>query len=253
MPTELRDVRSEGQSGKHMLALRRGARSLHGNDRQLDCFRDCSGSHLRIPQPALAQNAQTIADVPSVQSTLPATAEDLKDLRLARPLSRNEEIAVRPLDQFKECEKCPEMIMVPAGHFLMGAKDGEAASSPDEGPQREVSFARPFAIGRFTVTMSEWDACVAAGGCSYRPVDQGWGRGRQPAINLLCAASSGTVQARPTFACIASTARRTLRGNNGLFDDLSEPAIISKSYKPRSYVSIAAKRFRFRIVVSQTG
>jgi hypothetical protein len=67
------------------------------------------------------------------------------------------------------------------------------------------------------------------------------------------AASSGTVQARPTFACIASTARRTLRGNNSLFDDLSEPAIISKSYKPRSYVSIAAKRFRFRIVVSQTG
>jgi formylglycine-generating enzyme required for sulfatase activity len=136
-------------------------------------------------QPALAQNAQTIADVPSVQSTLPATAEDLKDLRLTRPLSRNEEIAVRPLDQFKECEKCPEMIMVPASHFLMGAKDGEAARSPDEGPQHEVSFARPFAIGRFTVTMSEWDACVAAGGCSYRPVDQGWGRGRQPAINLL--------------------------------------------------------------------
>ena len=73
-------------------------------------------------QPALTQNLQTIAEVPSVQSALPATAGDLKDLRFARPLSSNEEIALRPRDQFKECETCPEMIVVPAGHFLMGAK-----------------------------------------------------------------------------------------------------------------------------------
>lgn len=138
---------------------------------------------------ALAQSAQTAADEPplqsSLQSPLLATLEELQDLRFARPLSRNEVLALRPLDQFKECERCPEMIVIPAGRFLMGAEDGEAASIPDEAPQHEVSFAKPFAIGRFTVTMGEWDACVAARGCSYRPVDQGWGRGRQPAINIL--------------------------------------------------------------------
>jgi formylglycine-generating enzyme required for sulfatase activity len=134
---------------------------------------------------AQAQSARTVADEPPLQSPLLATLEELQDLRLARPLSRNEMLALRPLDQFKECERCPEMIVVPAGRFLMGAEDGEAASAADEAPQHEVSFAKPFAIGRFTVTMGEWDACVAAGGCSYRPADQGWGRGRQPAINIL--------------------------------------------------------------------
>jgi len=123
---------------------------------------------------ALAQSAQAVADE-TLPSPLLAAMEELQDLRLARPLSRNEALALRPLDQFKECERCPEMIVVPAGRFLMGAEDGEAASTPDEAPQHEVSFAKPFAIGRFTVTMGEWDACVAAGGCSYRPADQGWG------------------------------------------------------------------------------
>jgi formylglycine-generating enzyme required for sulfatase activity len=34
------------------------------------------------------------------------------------------------------------------------------------------------------VTFAEWDACVAAGGCKYRPEDQGWGRGKRPVINV---------------------------------------------------------------------
>ncbi len=35
------------------------------------------------------------------------------------------------------------------------------------------------------VTFEQWDACVADGGCrSYRPGDQGWGRGTRPVINV---------------------------------------------------------------------
>jgi formylglycine-generating enzyme required for sulfatase activity len=40
------------------------------------------------------------------------------------------------------------------------------------------------AVGRFEVTFAEWDACVAAGGCRRRPDDSGWGRGRQPVVNV---------------------------------------------------------------------
>jgi hypothetical protein len=58
----------------------------------------------------------------------------------------------------------------------------------------------------------------------------------------------------PDIARIASTARRTLRGNSGLFDDLSKAAIVSKSQDPnRSSRKLRRKGFRFRIVVSQTG
>jgi formylglycine-generating enzyme required for sulfatase activity len=133
----------------------------------------------------LAQGAPAIAEEPPVQSAWFAGVEEWTDLRDARPLSRNEERALRPLDPFKECELCPEMIAVGPGHFLMGASEEESGSTGNERPQHEVSFAEPFAIGRFAVTMSEWDACVADRGCSYRPADHGFGRGTQPAINIL--------------------------------------------------------------------
>ena len=35
------------------------------------------------------------------------------------------------------------------------------------------------------MTFEEWDACFAAGACNgYRPNDEGWGRGKQPVINV---------------------------------------------------------------------
>src|SRR5262249_29966614 len=88
-------------------------------------------------------------------------------------------------DRFKECEACPEMVVVPVGGFVMGSPDHEVERSADEGPRHRVTLANPFAVGRFAVTFEEWDACVAAGGCKgYRPSDSGWGRGRYPVINV---------------------------------------------------------------------
>jgi formylglycine-generating enzyme required for sulfatase activity len=139
---------------------------------------------LTFPQLALAQDVR-IPTAQPLPSPLATSIGDLPELRFARPLSRNEELAVRPLDRFKECEHCPEMVVVPAGQFIMGAMENETGSTPDERPQHAVNFAQPFGVARFPVTLSEWDACVAARGCSYRPSDQGWGRGTQPAINIL--------------------------------------------------------------------
>jgi formylglycine-generating enzyme required for sulfatase activity len=53
-----------------------------------------------------------------------------------------------------------------------------------EGPQRKVTIARPFAVGKFEVTFAEWEACVAGGGCTSNPTpsDEGWGKGRRPVI-----------------------------------------------------------------------
>ena len=78
-----------------------------------------------------------------------------------------------------------EMVVVPAGEFIMGSPESEEERYSDEGPQREVTFGQRFAVGRFAVTFEEWDACVADGGCNgYRPDDEGWGRGRRPVINV---------------------------------------------------------------------
>ena len=103
----------------------------------------------------------------------------------AVPLSPMQEKALKPKDTFKECANCPEMMVVPAGSFMMGSPTSEPGHSVDENPQHAVTIARPFAIGRFEVTFDEWDACVADGGCNgYKPSDEGWGRGRRPVINV---------------------------------------------------------------------
>ena len=59
----------------------------------------------------------------------------------------------------------------------MGSPDSEAGRDDDEGPQRKVTIARPFAVGKFEVTFAEWDACVARAAASTDPTMQGWGTG----------------------------------------------------------------------------
>lgn len=86
-----------------------------------------------------------------------------------------------PEQKFRDCFECPEMVVLPAGSFLMGSPNGEG--DPDEHPQHEVTIAA-FAIGATEVTFAEWDACVAAGACAYRLDDEGWGRGDRPVINV---------------------------------------------------------------------
>jgi formylglycine-generating enzyme required for sulfatase activity len=82
------------------------------------------------------------------------------------------------------CPMCPEMVVVPAGSFILGSPANEPERSNDEA-QVGVTIARPFAVGKFAVTFAEWDACVADGGCEgYRPDDHGWGRNSRPVINV---------------------------------------------------------------------
>ena len=84
----------------------------------------------------------------------------------------------------RDCPACPEMVALPAGEFMMGSPESEKGRNKDEGPQRKVTIARPFAVGKFEVTFAQWDACVAEGGCTHKPGDESWGRGRRPVINV---------------------------------------------------------------------
>jgi formylglycine-generating enzyme required for sulfatase activity len=85
---------------------------------------------------------------------------------------------------FKDHELGPEMVVVPAGSFTMGSPADEPERFGNE-EQVKVTISRPFAVARFAVSFDEWDACAADGGCSgYMPEDEGWGRGKPPAINV---------------------------------------------------------------------
>ncbi len=54
------------------------------------------------------------------------------------------------------------MVVVPAGEFIMGEVDDKTGRL---GPRREVRIPRPFAVARFEVTLTQWETCVAKGGC----------------------------------------------------------------------------------------
>ena len=107
-------------------------------------------------------------------------AADLMSLDAASPLRHPVAVAVAEAGALiKDCERCPEMRVIPAGAFLMGSREQES-----EGPLRSVRVSA-FALARTEVTFAQWDACVADGGCNgYRPDDAGWGRADRPVTHV---------------------------------------------------------------------
>lgn len=87
---------------------------------------------------------------------------------------------MRPGTVIKDCEVCPQMVVLPPGQFQMGSHHGD----DDERPMHLVTIPRPVAVGRFEVTFAEYDACLAAGGCRSNVSDNGWGRGTQPVMHV---------------------------------------------------------------------
>ena len=91
----------------------------------------------------------------------------------------------QPGTRLRDCETCPELVVVPSGSFMMGSPDSEWGRFNNESPQRRVTITEPFAVGVYEVTFGEWDACVSEGGCNgYQPHGEGWGRGVRPVINV---------------------------------------------------------------------
>ncbi|MDX2221739.1 MAG: formylglycine-generating enzyme family protein [Rhodospirillaceae bacterium] len=100
--------------------------------------------------------------------------------------------AAHAVDVVRDCAECPEMVIVPAGSFLIGSTevetrrenmhlDGETAAGPADGgqgritvtrsevaarerPQTRIAIARPFAVGRYEVTVAQYAAFSAASG-----------------------------------------------------------------------------------------
>ena len=70
----------------------------------------------------------------------------------------------RPGERFRDCDVCPEMVVIPAGSFLMGSPESEEGRSDDEGPVHRVTIPRAFAVGVYEVTVAEYREFVSAAG-----------------------------------------------------------------------------------------
>jgi formylglycine-generating enzyme required for sulfatase activity len=101
-------------------------------------------------------------------------------------------------DQFKECRNCPEMIVLPAGTYLIGSPEGEPLRRDNE-PQKRITFSAPFALSATPVTWNQWEACVRDGRCDGSGVETAltklpdgepnpnfsdYGRGNRPVVGV---------------------------------------------------------------------
>jgi len=131
-------------------------------------------ARLRIDELKKQQTVEIVPPVPPVVGPLvvpPAAAGPCGGVstvplssRGAAPLSAAEECALKPKDSFRECANCPELVVVPAANFTMDSPESEKDRRNDEGPQHRVTIGKPFAVGKFHVTVDQFAAFVAETG-----------------------------------------------------------------------------------------
>lgn len=80
------------------------------------------------------------------------------------PVQPKPEPTLKAVDVFPDCDQCPEMVVIHAGEFTMGSPKTEKGRSDDEGPQRKVRITRDFALGKYAVTVGEFERFLAASG-----------------------------------------------------------------------------------------
>jgi formylglycine-generating enzyme required for sulfatase activity/serine/threonine protein phosphatase PrpC len=132
--------------------------------------RDAAARELAAKEAAVRAFAAKQIPSRDVPITLAAMRSPAKDFFTSRPLPQFG-------TAFRDCAECPDLVWLPQGEFLMGEPNGANG-------RHLVRIGYVLAVGRFEVTFAEWDACVAGGGCRRRPDDAGWGRGRQPVVNV---------------------------------------------------------------------
>jgi formylglycine-generating enzyme required for sulfatase activity len=124
----------------------------------------------------------------------------LTAILLASPaaLAQTGSAAPQPGQTFKECRNCPEMVVLPAGKVVVGSPADEPLRRDSE-VQKEITFARPFAMSKTAVTWNQWEACVRDRWCDGMAIDaalrlgqngqpnpdyRDYGRGTRPVVGV---------------------------------------------------------------------
>lgn len=91
---------------------------------------------------------------------------------------------LKPGMVFRDTPDSPEMVMVPAGEFIMGSPEGEEGYSVTEGPRRKVIIANVLCVAQYAVTFDEWRKFNKDSNYLHEPSDEGWGQANRPVINV---------------------------------------------------------------------
>lgn len=114
-------------------------------------------ARLRTPPAQGTPAAQGTA----AQGSPPPVRQKTAPVKPAAPAPRVAASTARHGGEIRDCQSCPALVALPAGTFTMGNN----ASDPSERPAHQVTIDTPFAIGKFEITVQQWNACATANGC----------------------------------------------------------------------------------------
>jgi formylglycine-generating enzyme required for sulfatase activity/class 3 adenylate cyclase len=141
-----------------------------------------------IPTPTMAPTQQQTAVQPAPP---PAPKQAAPPAPAASPSTQ----ASQPPAQAAASIREPEMISLRGGSFAMGSNEDAS-----EKPVRQVTV-KPFAMGKFPVSVAEWNACAAAKACGFTAT----GKDDAPVTNVSWS------DARQYAAWLAETTRKPYR------------------------------------------
>ncbi len=138
-----------------------------------------------------------------------------------------------------------EMILIPAGKFVMGSPASEKGHRVNE-TQHEVTLTKPFYMGKHEVTQDQWDAVMVNNRSFYRgpklPVTSVSWENCQEFIKKLNAKTSGgyrlPTEAEWEYSCRAGTTTAYSYGDSITKNDSNVEGLSTKvvgSYKPNAF------------------
>jgi formylglycine-generating enzyme required for sulfatase activity len=141
-----------------------------------------------------------------------------------------------------------EMVLIPAGTFMMGSPESEDRPWDNE-TQHKVTLTKPFYLGKFTITQEQWKLVVGNNpsqtkGAKLPVTDVSWDD-CQDFIKKLNANSSGSyrlpTEAEWEYACKAGTTTAYSFGNKitpkdaNYYDSNIGKTLAGCSYKPNAF------------------
>jgi formylglycine-generating enzyme required for sulfatase activity len=123
---------------------------------------------------------------------------------------------------FKDCEECPQMVVLPAGEFMMGSPAGEFGHRDAEGLPRRVVIPKGFAIGKFKVTVDQFSRFVAETGTT---------------VSNICRVIVGFDRDEPIWGAAEASFRRP-----GFDTAESHPVVCVSWYEAQAYATWLQRR-----------
>jgi formylglycine-generating enzyme required for sulfatase activity len=114
------------------------------------------------PSRAVLQSLLEASKGTPMAACVEARLGELKQAESANQAAEAKKAETLPGHVFRDCADCPEMVVVPKGRFTMGGLDGEEVIwlQGSDRPRRQVSIGYVLAVGRYAITVEQFEKFV---------------------------------------------------------------------------------------------